>query len=201
MSKSEGERRTGEARTHFKRAKDETGKAMAIIQKCVEDEVHVSVGKNLTEWLEENFGYSSSYIFARIRQRRALQAVGASEKVIQSIPQDNAQQLTRLPEKQRKAVIEKAVKLPPKEFKGVVEEIREKKLGITPEPWKTWAVRVPLPVYDALIEARDKLGRVLEVDLTNEETFTKNMITVMEALASLVNQTDESQLKVEIEGA
>jgi len=62
------------------------------------------------------------------------------------------------------------------------------------------AVRVPVAVYELLMAAEEKIGRVLEVDLVDESKRPASLITVWEAIAQLVNDTDETRLKLEIEG-
>jgi hypothetical protein len=162
--------------------------------------VPAALGMTMRDWLDKTFEESSSSIFRQLQNYRALE--GVSQGKLEQMPEGNAHQLTRLPEKMRKSpkMIERAITLAPKEFREEVNEIREKKFGIKPEKWETFAVRVPLPVWELLQAAQAKIGRVLQVDLESEDVRTKNLIIVWEAIAQLVNGTEEAWLKIELEG-
>jgi hypothetical protein len=110
--------------------------------------------------------------------------------------------LVKLGRKDRKSrqIVSQAVSQKPKEFRETVARIRKEKYGIEPDRYKTLAVRVPEGVYDLLIAAQDKMAHVLDLNMNLEEERPRNLITIWEAIAQLINGTDEAQLRIEIQG-
>ncbi len=170
------------------------------VEKSVQLGVPAALGMNMRDWLEKTFQDSASHIFRQLQSYRALK--GVSPATLERIPESNAHELTRLTEKDRKApqIVRKAVSQSPKEFKETVAEIRETQYHIPKETWKTFAVRVPLAVYELMEAAQAKMARVLQLDLEDDTVRVKNLITIWEALAVLVNDTDEAWLVVETQG-
>lgn len=159
------------------------------------------LGMTMHEWLDRTFEQSSSHILRQMQNVRALK--GVPQAKLEQMPEGNAHELaTKLPEKIRKSpeMIEKAVTLAPAEFKREVAAVREKKYGITPSKYRTFAVCVPLEVYEFLREAENKIARVLQVDIETEDLRGKNLMTVWECIANLINSTPEEWLKIETEG-
>ena len=171
------------------------------VKKSVDMGVPAALEMTMRGWIEKTFpGSSASHIFRQLADYEALKHVPESK--LEKMPEGNAHQMTRLPEKERKnpELIQKAITLKPSEFKEVVDTVRATKMGIKPERWETLAVRVPGQVYDLLIAAQNKIGRVLQVDLEDSMKRPASLIAVWEAIAQLVNDTDESRLKLEIIG-
>lgn len=161
--------------------------------------VPAALGMTMRAWIDDTFDVSAAHIFRVLQNFEALK--GVSEKKLEQMPEGNAHQLTRLPEKERKnpAMIQKALTLKPSEFKEVVDDARSKN-GIKAEEWRTFAVRMPLSVYTLVMAAREKMARVLQVDWEDEAKHPASMITVEEGIAALVNDTDERRLTEELEG-
>jgi len=170
------------------------------VQKSVDLGVPALLGRTMREWMAETFDESASHIYRQLQSYRALKSI--PEATLRRIPEANAHELVKLPQKERKArlIVSQAVSQKPQQFKETVARIRKEKYGIEPDRYKTFAVRVPEAVYDRLIAAQDKMAHILNLDLNIEEMRSANLITVWEAVAQLVNDTDESQLKMEVEG-
>lgn len=170
------------------------------VQKSIDLGVPRLLGKTMRDWLAETFDESASHIYRQLSSYRALKSI--PEATLRRIPEANAHELVKLAKKDRKApqIVSQAVSQKPKQFRETVAKIRKEKYGIEPERFKTFAVRVPELVYDRLIAAQDKMAHVLHLDLNIEEMRSANLITIWEAIAQLVNGTDESQLKTEVEG-
>ena len=200
ITKKQAERRTATHKRDFAGLKKGWVRLGQDVDKSVRLGVPAALGMNMRDWLEKTFPESASHIFRQLQSYRALQ--GVSPAKLERMPEANAHELTRLPEKDRKApqIVAKAVSQTPKEFKETISHIREEKYHIPKETWKTWAVRVPEAVYDNLVAAQEKMARVLQLDLEDENARTKNLITIWECIASLVNTTDEAWLKIETEG-
>lgn len=162
--------------------------------------VPAAMGMTMRAWIDDTFEQSASHIFRQLQNFQALK--GVSESQLEKMPEGNAHQLTRLSEKERKspAMIQKAITLKPSEFKEVVDEVRNKN-GHKPEEWATYARRIPKSVYDEMLAAEDKVARILQLDIAEESAKRMtNLILIVEAIAALINTTDELHLKVEIEG-
>ena len=200
LTKRDAQKRTEQHQKDFASLR----KGWVVLGREVAESVDLGVpaklGKTMRQWLDETFPDSASHIFAQLKSYRALK--GVPEDVLEAMPAGNAAQLARLPEKDRKApqIVSQAVSQPPKEFKETVDTLREKKYGITKDRWETFAVRLPEDVIKLFRAAVEKIGRVLQVDLEDDEVRPKNMITVMEAIACLINTTDENWLVIELEG-
>ena len=69
------------------------------------------------------------------------------------------------------------------------------------DPWRTYSRRVPKAVYDALLAAEEKLGRVYQVDISEGSSNRIGArVAVLEALAQDINDTDEYTLKARMIG-
>jgi len=201
LTKKDAQARTDKHKRDFlaiRKSWVQLGKDVAV---SVDLNVPEKLGLKMYDWLEQTFEKSASNIFRQVQNYRALRGIPQAQ--LEKMPESNAHLLaTKLPAQIRKspAMIEKAVKMAPAEFKQEVADIREKKFGITPSRFKTFAVAVPIEVYDLIIQAQNKMGRVLQLDMEAEDQHAKNMITVWEVIANLINSTDEAWLKVETEG-
>jgi Glu-tRNA(Gln) amidotransferase subunit E-like FAD-binding protein len=167
----------------------------------VERHIPQAMGMNLTDWLEKTFDASAAKVFRALRAAKALK--GVPEKTLKAMPEGNAVQLARLPEKERKSKewVDRAVSITVPEVKQAVDEFMEKKTGQKKTKWKTFRVSLPDDVYDLLLEAEAKIARVIGVDVSDKsEHLIDARIKVWEAIASLISLTDESQLKVETIG-
>lgn len=200
ITRDEAEQRTADHKRDFSRLE----RGWVRLGRDVEESVRLGVpgklGKTMRAWLADTFEESASHIFRSLQSYRALK--GVDEATLLAIPEANAHELVKLTEKDRRdpQIVSQAVSQKPKDFKETVAKIRAQKYGITPDKWKTFAVRVPEAVYDALIAAQDKMATVLDVDLSDDEHRAARLVTVWEAMAQLVNLTDEARLKLETEG-
>jgi hypothetical protein len=200
ITKKQAERRTAQHRKEFATLKKGWVHLGAEVEKSVQLGVPAALGQNMREWLESTFPESASYIFRQLQSYRALK--GVPQSTLEAIPEGSAHELTRLKEKDRKdpKMLRKAREQSPKEFKETVAEIRETEYHIPKETWKTFAIRVPLAVYDLLQTAQAKMGRVLQVDLEDDAVRIKSLITIWEVIAALVNDTPEEWLVIETTG-
>jgi hypothetical protein len=73
----------------------------------------------------------------------------------------------------------------------------EKKTGIQSEKFKTFSVALPESVYEMMLAAEKKMASSLEMDI---ETRPGLRITLWEAWAQWILQTDEETIKVQTEG-
>jgi hypothetical protein len=200
-TKQEAVKRTAERRKQWKSL--ETG--WLALGRAVEQDValHVpeALGTTFTAWLESTFDCSASKVFQAFRASKALK--GIPEEKLNQITQANAVRMATLPEKERKSPewVKKAVELPMNEFKSEVEAHIEKKTGIKKEKWHTFRVGLPKDVYDLVLEAEFKMAGILEVDISDtSKNQAAARLTVWEAFAALINLTDESILKAEVQG-
>jgi hypothetical protein len=92
--------------------------------------------------------------------------------------------------------IEKAANLPERELRAEVDALIEGKTQMPKEKFRFWGEPVPESVAEKLDEMMTKIGRVLQVDVSERP----GRITALEALAATILTTPEEQLKVEIEG-
>jgi len=201
ISKREAEQRTAQHKRDFAGLKKGWSHLGREVARSVDLGVPVKLGMTMRAWLDSTFEESSSNIFAQLKSYRALK--GVPDDVLDAMPASNAAQLTRLPQKDRidAHIVSQAVSQKPKEFKGTVDNLRESKYGITKSEWATYARRVPKEIHDQMIEAEIKIAHVLQVDIAEDsEKRASNLILVLEAIAQLINGTDESRLKTEIEG-
>lgn len=201
ITKAEAQCRTAKHKRDFSAIEKSWFSLGKEVAESVRLQVPAKLGMNMRAWLDQTFSASSSHIFRQLQNLRALD--GVPEAKLERMPEGNAHELaTKLPEKMRKSpeMVEKAINLPPAEFKREVAAIRHDKFGITPSKYRTFAVCVPIEVYEFLKEAEAKMARVLQLDLEDEDARAKNLMTVWECIAQLVNSTDEAWLKVETEG-
>ena len=152
---------------------------------------------NAHAWMTMVFEESLAKIKRAVKIDVALAAIPEQKKL--AMPESNAYELTKLPEKERaKPVwVNAAQNMPVAEFREKREKFIEEKFHVKREEWRTFAVRVPLAVYEKLIEAQVKVARLLELDI---EDKPGNLIPVWEAIAALVNETPDERLVTEIEG-
>lgn len=202
LTKKEAQARTDKHKRDFQAIR----KGWVALGKDVAESVDLSVpeklGLRMYDWLEQTFEKSASNIFRQVQNYRALRGIPQTQ--LEKMPEANAHLLaTKLPAPMRKspAMIEKAVTMAPEAFKQEVADIREKKFGITPSRFKTFAVAVPVEVYELIIQAQNKIGRVLQLDMQDENSYAKSLITVWEAIAVLVNDTPEEWLTIELIGS
>ena len=141
-------------------------------------------------------GGSLSSAFAALRSVRALK--GVPEHKLEKIGTRNAQILTRLPPRERTSDewVEKAAMLPEKELRAEVDALIERKTGLPKEKFRYWGEAAPESVAGKLDEMMSKIGCVLQVDVGERS----GRITVLEALAAMILNTPDEQLKVETEG-
>src|SRR6202041_229653 len=104
------------------------------------------------------------------------------ESKLERIGTRNAQVLVRLPDRERKSDewIEKAAKLPEKELRAEVDALIEGKTQMPKEKFRYWGEPVPESVAEKLDEMMIKIGRVIEVDISERS----GRITAMEALGA-----------------
>jgi hypothetical protein len=152
--------------------------------------------KSLRMWMDSRLGEQVASAYQALRSVRAL--AGVPESKLEKIGTRNAQVLVRLPEKERKSDewIEKAAKLPERELKAEVDAAIEKKTHMPKEKFRFWGEPVPESVAQKLDEMMTKIGRVLQLDVSERP----GRITALEALAATILNTSDEQLKAEIEG-
>lgn len=173
------------------------------VKQAMERHEPEALGLSFTQWLEATFGESDSTLWRALRSAKVLGYL--PESTLNKITTVNADQFTRLPEKLRKGPgsdewVKKAIDLPTEKFKQEVNKAREE-CGIKAEKFKTLLRKFPSDLYDQVLEMESKVARILEVDISEaSENQLAALISVWEALSSLVKLTDESQLKVEIQG-
>jgi hypothetical protein len=170
------------------------------VQKSIDLGVPGLLDLTMRNWMAETFDESASHIYRQLLSYRSLKSI--PEATLRRIPEANAHELVKLGQKDRKSrqIVYQAVSQKPKEFRETVARIRKEKYGIEPDKFKTFAVRIPEGVYDLLIAAQDKMAHVLNLNLNLEEERPRNLITIWEAVAQLINGTDIEILRGEVEG-
>jgi hypothetical protein len=168
-----------------------------LIHKMAETGAFETLGySSMHSWMTNRLGESMSGAYSALRSVRALQ--GISEAKLEKIGTRNAQVLVRLPDRERKSDlwITKAQTLPEKALRAEVDVVIERKTGMPKEKFRFWGEAVPESVAQKLDEMMVKIGRVLEVDITQRS----GRITALEALAATISNTPDEQLKAETEG-
>jgi hypothetical protein len=169
-----------------------------VMKRVSETQAYEQLGfRSMRGWMESRFGEQEASAYQAMRAVRALD--GVPESKLERIGTRNAQVLVRLPEKERKSDqwIEKAATLPERELRAEVDALIEGKTQMPKERFRYWGEAVPESVAQKLDEMMTKIGRVLEVDISEKP----GRITAFEALAATILTTPEEQLKVEIEGS
>lgn len=169
------------------------------VQAALDRGVPGALGMGRREWLERTFDRSGSYLMHQLDDLRALQ--GVPEEIAGQISEYNAHQLTRLPERDRHnpEILKAAVNDNPAEFRDRVTEIRKTKYGIEAEKWKSIVRPLPIELV-ARWEAQEKrIAAALYIRLPKPEeelrAWKAAEITVWERLITLMEQTDNWQLK------
>jgi hypothetical protein len=168
-----------------------------VMTRMSESRAYEQLGfRSMRAWMESRLGEQMASAYQSMRAVRALE--GVSESKLEKIGTRNAQVLVRLPEKERKSDrwIDKAATLPEKELRAEVDALIEGKTHMPKEKFRYWGEAVPESVAQKLDEMMTKIGRVIEVDITEKP----GRITALEALAATILTTPEENLKVEIEG-
>ena len=152
---------------------------------------------NFHAWMTARLGESLSNAFSALRSVRALE--GVPEAKLRRIGERNAHMLSYLPPKDRKSDewIEKAARLPTKDFTHAVRAALAKKTGLPQESFKTFSIVLPEAVYESVIQAEKKIASSLRIDI---ETKPGNRIQVWEAFAQWILQTDEQTIRTQTEG-
>jgi hypothetical protein len=169
-----------------------------LIQEIAETRAFETLGyTSMHSWMTNRLGESMSGAYSALRSVRALR--GVSEAKLEKIGERNAHTLTRLPEKERKKDewIQKAANLPERQLKAEVDAVIERKTGMPKERFRYWGEAVPESVADKLDEMMAKIGRVLQVDVSERS----GRITALEALAATILNTPDEQLQAETEGS
>lgn len=169
-----------------------------LIQKVGDTRAWVALGfANFNAWTEKRFGKSASSAFSALRSVRALS--GVPEEKLKVIGERNANALSYLPERTRKSKewIDKAATLSTKEFKEEVEAAKEKQTGHPREEYRTFAVRVPLRIYEEMLDAEKKMARMLALDIERQPGLKGE---VWLAIAAMINTSEEGRLIAEVQG-
>ena len=148
------------------------------------------------DWLTEVAPDSRSALYA---DKRIVEALGdLPRERVMNLSRGAAEQIARLPEKKREKWIDRAESETVPTLKHAVDTELN---GGTPahEEFRCYRVILPLAVYEALLAAERKIAGMLSVDLENKPQAAR--IVIIEALAQLVNDTDERVLRTEIIGA
>lgn len=168
-----------------------------VMKRVSETQAYEQLGfRSMRAWMGSRFGEQMASAYQAMRAVKALD--GVPESKLEKIGTRNAQVLVRLPEEERKSDqwIEKAAKLPERELRAEVDALIEGKTHMPKEKFRFWGEAVPESVAEKLDEMMTKIGRVLEVDVSERP----GRITALEALAATILNTTEEQLKTEIEG-
>ena len=169
-----------------------------LVQKIIDTQAFEALGfPNMHAWMTARLGESMSSAFSALRSVRALR--GVPEERLNQIGERNANTLSNLPEKVRTSDewLEKAAKLPTKEFKQEVKALVEKNTGVQGGKFKTFSVVLPEPVYEMMLAAEKKVGHTLGMDI---EARPGLRIILWEAWAQWILQTDEDTIKAQTEG-
>lgn len=169
-----------------------------VIKTMIETRAFGQLGfKSMHSWMESRLGEQMASAYQSLRAVRALD--GVPESKLEKIGTRNAQVLVRLPEKERKSDewVTKAAMLPEKELRAEVDALIEGKTQMAKEKFRYWGEPVPESVAEKLDEMMIKIGRVIDVDITERP----GRITALEALAATILITPEEQLKTEIQGS
>jgi hypothetical protein len=170
----------------------------SLIQRMIDTRAFEALGvANMHAWMTSRLGESISNAFSALRSVRALK--GVPEEKLERIGERNAHMLTYLSEKDRKSDywIEKASRLPTKDFGHEVRAALDKKNGLPQEGFKTWSIALPEAVYESMCEAEKKLARSLGIDI---ESKPRSRIHVWEAFSQWILLTDEQTIKTQTEG-
>ena len=168
-----------------------------VMKRVSETQAYEQLGfRSMRAWMESRFGEQVASAYQAMRAVKALD--GVHESKLEKIGTRNAQVLVRLPEKVRKsdAWIDKAATLPERELRAEVDALIEGKTHMPKEKFRHWGEAVPESVAQKLDEMMTKIGRVLEVDVSERS----GRITALEALAATILNTPDEQLKVETVG-
>lgn len=138
--------------------------------------------------------------------KRKLHDVKALAKLppeaVDSMPEGNRHELARMPPRMHQELLEPATSQKVEEFKETVALAKREAFGIQApaERWKTHAVALPMGVYERVKACEAKVARMLQLDLEDDTKRARSLIDVWEAIAELINGTDEAMLKIEIIG-
>ena len=168
-----------------------------LLQRMIATEAFLALGfPSMHSWMTARLGGSMSNAFAALKTVRALSGVPLSQ--LENIGTRNAQVLIRLPEKERKSEewIKKASILQERQLRAEVDAAIEKKTGMPKERFCYWGEVVPESVSEKLEEMMAKIGRVLQIDVSERH----GRITALEALAATILSTPEGILRAETEG-
>jgi hypothetical protein len=154
-----------------------------LVDKCLHKHVPSVLGLTAAAWMEKYLQGSVSDAFRKLRIARGL--AGVPEAKLLEMPERNAYQLVRLPEKQRKSPewVNRAIEQPTAEFKEAVEVAIEKKTGQVREKWVTFAVRLPEAVNEHFELAITELARAESLDIQQKPALK---IQCMDLIAALV---------------
>jgi hypothetical protein len=168
-----------------------------VMKKMSETRAYEHLGfRSMRAWMESRLGDQMASAYQSMRAVKALD--GVPESKLEKIGTRNAQALLRLPEKERKTDlwINKAASLPERTLKAEVDALIEGKTHMLKEKFRYWGEAVPESVAQKLDEMMTKIGRVLQVDVSERP----GRITALEGLAATILNTTEEQLQTEIEG-
>jgi hypothetical protein len=118
-----------------------------LVDTCLKRRVPAALGLNAKQWMDRYLEASLSTAFRRLRIFRELS--GVSEEKIMAMPELNATQLCRLPERERKSEewVEQATSLPAAEFREKVDSALEER-GIVREKFGDWHLKAPVDVIE-----------------------------------------------------
>jgi hypothetical protein len=168
-----------------------------VVKKMVETRAFEQLGfTSMRAWMESRFREQLASAYQALRAVRALEGIPIAQ--LERIGTRNAQVIARLPEKERRSNewLAKAADLPERQLKAEVDALIETKTGMVKEKFRHWGEAVPESIAEKLEEMMAKIGRVLQVDVSERS----GRITALEALAAMIANTPEDQLKAETEG-
>lgn len=169
------------------------------VQAALDKGVPGALGMGRREWLERTFDRSGSALLSQLRDLRALQ--GVPEEIAGQISEYNAHELAKLPEQDRRnpQILKAAVNDRPDEFRARIAQLRKTKYGLEPDEWKTLVRPLPCELVDRWEAQEKRIAAALYIRLPKPEeelrAWKAAEITVWERLITLMEQTDNWQLK------
>jgi hypothetical protein len=151
--------------------------------------------RSMRAWMKSRLGEQMASAYQAMRAVKALD--GVPESKLEQLGARKVQVLVRLPEKDRKSDEWNQKGCDPARKSTERRSRSNKKTHMPKEKFRYWGEAVPESVADKLDEMITKIGRVLQVDVSERP----GRVTALEALAATILTTPDEQLKAEVEGS
>jgi hypothetical protein len=172
------------------------------VGKAIHRGEHTALRLTIDEWMQDTFMDSSpAKLWRALRSTKAL--AGLADSVLDRLTESSAYELAKLPEKMRKSeeYIDKAATMPVDEFKKEVADVLAKKHPEPKEEFRTWALRVPLSVYEMLKAAEAHAAEAMQLDISDADgKAAGRKILIWERVAHLLSETGLSHLQALMAG-